>query len=441
MDGIDIKYSDFKIETLGKGETNNQKSVTAGGIGSFVSDSDRIVFHTHEKDLQHYIKNGEKVPSLELSGPRAKLFFDPKKTKVGIVTCGGLCPGLNSIIRSIVMTSYTYYGVTNVYGFRNGYQGLNPEYGLQPMKLYPDIVDNITELGGTILGSSRGPQDVRIMVNFLQEMEIDILFAVGGDGTMRGVKDLVCEIKKRGAKISVIGIPKTIDNDIAFIERSFGFETAVQEAKKVIYSAHVEAKGAPNGVGLVKLMGRESGFIAAYSTLAAPVVNYCFVPEVPFALEGTRGLFNVLEKRMHKRKHAVIVVAEGAGQDLIQEELLQTDASGNKRLKDIGFFLKEKIKEYFCSINMEINVKYIDPSYLIRSVVPTADDSAFCLMLAQNAVHAGMAGKTNMVVGFRNDHYVHLPVDLTTMSRKKINPEGRLWTSVLETIAQPPKMI
>ncbi len=438
MDGTDVKYSDFKIETLGKAEIKNQKS---SGVGSFVQDSNRILFHAHEQELNYYIKNGEKIPSIELAGPREKLFFDPKKTKIGIVTCGGLCPGLNSIIRSIVMTAYTYYGINSVYGFRNGYQGLNPEYCLQPMKLYPDIVDSITELGGTILGSSRGPQDVPTMVNYLQELEINMLFAVGGDGTMRGVKDLAREIKKRGAEISVIGIPKTIDNDIAFIERSFGFETAVQEAKKAIYSAHVEAKGAPNGVGLVKLMGRESGFIAAYATLSAPVVNYCFVPEVPFALEGTNGLLNVLEKRLHKRKHAVIVVAEGAGQDLINEEQKQTDASGNKRLKDIGFFLKEKIKEYFNSINMEVNVKYIDPSYLIRSVVPTADDNAFCLMLGQNAVHAGMAGKTNMVVGFRNDHYVHLPVELVTRSRKKINPEGRLWTSVLETIAQPAKMI
>ena len=287
----------------------------------------------------------------------------------------------------------------------------------------------------------RGPQDPDVMTDYLLSLGVNVLYVIGGDGTMRGALDLSETIKKRKLPISIIGIPKTIDNDIALIERSFGFETAVQEACKAVTSAHIESKGAPNGIGVVKLMGRESGFIAASVALANPVANFCFIPEVPFSFDGPSGLLSELDRRLQRKDHAVIIVAEGAGQELLQQAEIEHDASGNAVLKDIGTYTVKKIRDYFKKKKKEVNVKYIDPSYMIRSVPAHWDDNMFCLMLAQNAVHAGMSGRTAMVVGFRNDHYVHLPMSLVTRERKKVDPTGRLWATVLETTGQVPEML
>ena len=255
---------------------------------------------------------------------------------------------------------------------------------------------------------------------------------------MRGARDIVMEIAKRGLGISVVGLPKTIDNDFVYMDKSFGFETAYAEAVRVIRCAHSEAKGAYNGIGLVKLMGRESGFIAVHAALAEGCVNFVLVPEVPFRLEGTQGLFQCLEKRLAAHGHAVIVVAEGAGQDLMSNAVKNTDASGNIRLNDIGPFLKKEIDGYFASINMEINLRYIDPSYVIRSVPANAQDEIFCTRLAQNAVHAAMAGKTDMVVGRWHEHFIHLPMPMAVVRRSHVDPHGDLWLSVLQSTGQPP---
>jgi 6-phosphofructokinase 1 len=435
MDEYAIQTADFEIARLGEPKFAD---IASEKHGQFMTEANQIVFPIHSNHLQSYLAANKPIPTMELAGPRAKLFFNPTKTKIGIVTCGGLCPGINTIIRSIVMTAAQFYGISTMYGFRNGYQGLNPACKLMPMMLTPDLVDNIHEEGGTILGSSRGEQPIPTMVDYLQSLEINILFVVGGDGTMRGGRALAQEIHRRKLPISIIGIPKTIDNDIAFIERSFGFETATEEATKAIYSAHTESKGAPNGIGIVKLMGRESGFIACYASLSSAVANYCLIPEVPFSFEK---LLPSLERRIKNRNHAVIVVAEGAGQELFAQEPEQYDASGNKKLHDIGDLLKGKIKAYFKNIPMEVNVKYIDPGYMIRSVPANGDDNVFCLILAHNAVHAGMSGRTEMVVGYRNDHFVHLPMKLITSERKKVNPNSRLWKTVLDTTRQPAELI
>jgi 6-phosphofructokinase 1 len=371
-----------------------------------------------------------------MAGPREKIYFDPSKLKCGVVTCGGLCPGVNAVIRSIVMCLNYNYGVNTIFGFPYGYEGLTYRYGHKPIELTPQRVARIHEQGGTILGSSRGPQDISEMVDTIERMNIGILFTIGGDGTLRGGQAISEEIAQRSLKISVIGIPKTIDNDISFVQRSFGFATAVSEAGKAIYSAHTEAIGARNGIGLVKLMGRESGFIAAHAALAYNDVNFCLIPEVPFAL---KRFLKILQERLEKKGHAVIVVAEGAGQDLM-EKTGEQDASGNVRFQDIGVFLREKIKDHFKRIGMEANLKYIDPSYTIRSVPADANDSAFCLLLGQNAVHAGMAGRTNMVVGLWMNAYTHVPIPLAVSERKRLDPDGRIWSSVLTATGQPKEM-
>jgi 6-phosphofructokinase 1 len=428
MEGSDL---DLEVPRLGECGIPSPMS----GI-HFVDDDEHVLYHSNLMEIEAIQAAGKRPPCFEMAGPREKICFDPLQLKCGIVTCGGICPGLNDVIRAIVMGLFYHYGVKTVFGFCYGYEGLIPRHGHAPMELEPEVVGDIHEKGGTILGSSRGPQDISEMVDTLERMNVGILFTIGGDGTLRGAQAIAEEVGRRNLRIAVIGIPKTIDNDISYVQVSFGFETAVSEAKTAIYSAHTEAMGATNGVGLVKLMGRESGFIAAYAALAYNDVNFCLVPEVPFNLGS---FLKSLRERLERRNHAVVVVAEGAGQDLMKE-MGERDASGNIRFGDIGLFLRDQIKAYLEKAGVELNLKYIDPSYTIRSMPANPHDSAFCLLLGHNAVHAGMAGRTNMVVGNWKNEFTHVPIPLAVSKRKKIDPAGWLWRNVLASTGQPREM-
>jgi len=414
-----------------------------GMSAPFVDDSSKVLAYSEAADVEARQSRGEPLAAFESAGPRGELYFDPDSTGCGIVTCGGLCPGLNDVIRSVFMTAHHQYGVRRVLGFRYGYAGLSTKNSYAaPLFLDSETVGRVHRHGGTLLGSSRGAQDRGDMVDTLVAWKIGILFVVGGDGTLRGASALCDEIERRGLKISVIAIPKTIDNDLMWTQQTFGLATAVEAAQAPIAAAHNEAKGAWNGVGLVKLMGRHAGFIAANATLASGDVNYCLVPEVPFALAGEGGFLSVLEQRLKKRRHAVVVVAEGAGQDLVESAGdKEIDASGNARLKDVGVFLKEKIEEHLASRSMEHTVKYIDPSYTIRSLPANSMDSAFCQVLGQHAVHAGMAGRTDMMVGFWNHRFTHVPLHLAVSARKELDPRGDTWQRVLQTTGQPAHMM
>jgi 6-phosphofructokinase 1 len=423
-----------RIETLGPCRFKSPLTLSAkrgDGLGNFVPDDARIVYQV-ESDMR------EPHPdvSFEKAGPRENLFFDPKETRAAIVTCGGLCPGLNNVIRSAFLELTFNYGVKEVLGIRYGFEGLNPKVGLPPIKLTPDVVDDCHRQGGSILGSSRGAQDVGVMTDFLVDQKIDILLCVGGDGTQRGTQALAQEVKKRGLPIAIVGIPKTIDNDIHYVRQTFGFFTAIETASKILDGAHAEAKGARNGIGLVKVMGRDSGFIAVGATLASQEVNFTLIPEIPLVLEGEKGFLNVLKKRILARHHALIVVAEGVGQDLLAGDA-GCDASGNKLQKDIGIFLKNEITRYFAAQKIPISLKYIDPSYTIRSVPADSEDSLLCDQFARKAVHAAMAGKTNVLVGFWYGCFTHVPISLAIESKKSISPESELWTSVIAATGQP----
>jgi len=423
---------DLNIETLGSCEIDSP--LTAVGA-HFVDDSERIAMYSHSADIEQCRALHAEQPMLERAGPRRKIYFDPRKINCGVVTCGGLCPGLNDVIRTITLGLTIQYGVKKVYGFRYGYLGLSSKAPKPPMLLTPELVRDIHQKGGDILSSSRGHQDLDDMIATLEKTRINLLFAIGGDGTLRGAQELAEAIKKKNLKIAVVGIPKTIDNDISAIEQSFGFSTAVEAARLAVCGAHEEARGAWNGVGLVKLMGRDSGFIAASATLANSDVNFCFIPEVPLVLDGKGGFLRALEKRLDRKHHALIVVAEGAGRDLT-ETGKAVDASGNVIRDDIGLLLKDRIKTYFKDRKKPIALKYIDPSYMIRSLPADSNDSAFCVLLGQNAVHAGLSGRTNMVVGFWNQHFVHIPTALCVCERKKVDAEGYLWQTVLQTTGQ-----
>ena len=375
-------------------------------------------------------------PAFELAGASTRLYFDPAKTTAGIVTCGGLCPGLNDVIRGLTMVLWHRYGVRDIIGFRYGYEGLNPACGHEPMKLAPEKVATIHEQGGTLLGTSRGPQDADVILDYLASLNVDILFCIGGDGTLRGALDISRTARRRGMNLSVVGLPKTIDNDINYVEQSFGLITAASIAHSAVSAAHNEARGARRGVGLVKLMGRHSGFISAGAALASNDVNYVLIPEVPFPLEGDGGLLAHLDKRLDARNHAVIVVAEGAGQQYC-ETASGKDKSGNKKLGDVGVLLRDRISEHFKSIGKPVSVKYIDPSYIIRGLPAEPVDSVLCFRLAAYAAHAAMAGKTELIIGKWHGRFCHIPIKLAVSQRQCVDPYGELWSAVIDATGQP----
>jgi 6-phosphofructokinase 1 len=437
-----LEQADLAIKTLGACRIDSPLAPLLASRNQsihYVEESDRVIFDDTASAMQTRARQPADLPGFEPAGPRRRIFFDPSKTRAAVVTCGGLCPGLNDVIRALVLELTRAYGIRNVYGFCNGYQGFIAKFGRAVLELNRQLVGDINEHGGSILGSSRGQQDPVEIVDCLERMGVNMLFVIGGDGTIRGAMAIAAEIAQRGLKIAVIGIPKTIDNDIMYIEQSFGFQTAFSEATRYIRAVHVEALGVPNGVGLVKLMGRHSGFIACYASLAMSDANFVLIPEVPFSLTGENGLFNVLRKRLEQRAHAVIVVAEGAGQELIESNGNHTDASGNRKLGDIGLCLRDKIGAHFASIPMEINLKYIDPSYAIRSVPANPHDSVYCIRLAHAAAHAAMSGRTEMIVGRWHGRFVHVPMTLAIRERYKVDPSGDLWMAVLEATGQPPQ--
>ncbi|MCQ2375288.1 MAG: ATP-dependent 6-phosphofructokinase [Salinivirgaceae bacterium] len=439
-----MENKDFIVKTLGTPRVKSPLLETSRNTtpqSRFVSDSDRILYNNTLENFKKCQEQGIEPISFEKAGPREKVYFEPAKTKVGIVTCGGLCPGLNNVIRSLVTNLYNRYGVTRVLGFKYGYEGLVSKYNHEVVELTPELVDYIHLSGGTILGSSRGNQDITQIVDTLEIMNINILFCIGGDGTLHGAHAIHEEVERRGLKICIAGVPKTIDNDINFVEKSFGFETAFAVANDIINSAHNEAHGAYNGIALIKLMGRDSGFIAANATLSIQEVNFVLVPEMKFDLYGPYGLLKQLRKRLEKRHHAVVVVAEGAGQYFFDENNKEIDASGNVKNKDIGIFLRDKITEEFKAKNFPFSLRYIDPSYIIRSAPANANDGKFCNILAQNAVHAAMAGHTDFVVGYWNHQFTVLPIPVAISERKKIDINGELWWSIIEATGQPESML
>lgn len=424
---------DTRIATLGPATFHSPiafNNRSGDNIANFVPDATRV---------RYQVEIPPDTPSddetfFEKAGPRENIFFNPPRTRAAIVTCGGLCPGLNNVIRSAFLELHHNYGVREILGIRYGYRGLSFD-APPPIVLTPSSVDHIHRSGGSVISSSRGNPPTTEMVDFLVNRGIDILICVGGDGTQRGAHDIAREISERSLPISVVGVPKTIDNDILYVRQTFGYYSAIESARGILDGAHCEAKGAPNGIGLVKLMGRDSGFIAAGATIASQEVNFCLIPEIPIRLDGPKGFLAALHRRISERRHAVVVVAEGAGQDLLG---LSSEASlSNAKKGDIGVFLREKIVEYFSSRGTDINLKYIDPSYIIRSVPANSQDARVCDYYARHAVHAAMAGKTDLIIGDWHGVYVHVPIPAATVRRKTVDPEGSLWSSVIAATGQP----
>jgi 6-phosphofructokinase 1 len=436
-DPLSVTPADLRVRRLGEpAVVSPMAALVQDRVSSpnYVHESDRVLLDDTLDGAEARLCGVSELPSLEPGGPREYIYFDPAGTRAAIVTCGGLCPGLNNVIRGLVLELADNYGVSDVLGFRDGFRGMVGD--VEPVRLSREVVAGIHNRGGTMLGTSRGGQDPALMVETLARLGVSLLFVIGGDGTLRGAAKIADEADRRGLVLSVIGVPKTIDNDIPYLDQSFGFQTAFTRATESIKSAHTEASSTPNGVGLVKLMGRHSGFIACYAALASHDVDFVLIPEVPFAFDGPAGFTARLRERVRRQGHAVVVAAEGAGQELFDYDGA-VDASGNARLADVGALLRQRIADGFAAAGDELSLRYVDPGYAIRSVPANGWDAVYCLRLAQAAVHAAMAGRTAMVVGRWHGRFVHIPIPVATGSRNQVDPNGDLWMSVLEATGQP----
>jgi len=431
---------DVAIDILGRCLLPSPVASHLGQLGvHFVGAADKVLLDDALSIQSGSAADIAERPAFELAGPRNMIFFDPRTVRCGIVTCGGLAPGLNNVVRGIVLELWAGYGVRQIYGYRFGYEGVIARYGHLPMNLTPESVAHIHHEGGTVLGTSRGSQEPSELVDNLEANGIGILFVIGGDGSMNGAMRLCAEIARRKLRIGVIGVPKTIDNDVPFIDRSFGFVSAYSAAVDVIRSARIEAMAARDGIGLVKLMGRHSGFLACQAALASTEADLVLIPEVTIALEGDAGVFACIERVLARKGHAVIVAAEGAAQELIADQGLGEvrDKSGNAKLKDVGTFLRDRIVAHFRERGREPTVKYIDPSYAIRSIPACPSDSVYCWNMARNAVHAAMAGNTAMLIGRWHGRFVHVPMALAVSRSRHVDTDGDLWMSVIEATGQP----
>ncbi|MGA2547132.1 MAG: ATP-dependent 6-phosphofructokinase [Rectinemataceae bacterium] len=432
---------DFSVSVLGKCGIPSPillSTKMGDSLANYVSDDEFVRYDVDAREGDQGSLGRSRL--FEKAGPRQQIFFSPSHVHAGIVTCGGLCPGINDVIRAIVRCLWFRYGVRRITGIRYGYRGFLPEFNIGTRPLDPEAVDEVHKVGGTFLGSSRGGGDrVSDIVDSIERLNLNILFTIGGDGTQKGAVAIAEEIEKRDLKIAVVGIPKTIDNDLSFVDRTFGFETAVDRAAEAVTAAHVEAHSAMNGIGLVKLMGRESGFIAVHTVLAVHEANFVLIPEVPFEIDGPNGFLRHLEDRIMRRSHAVVVVAEGAGQGFLKTE--GVDASGNPKLGDIGVYLRDRITEHFKAKDIDATVKYIDPSYMVRSSPAIPTDSAYCERLGNNAAHAAMAGRTKTLIGMVHGKYVHIPVKAAVSRRSLVDPEGALWRDAVDATQQPPVMV
>ena len=265
-----------------------------------------------------------------------------------IATCGGLCPGTNDVIRAIVLELHHLYKVRHIYGVRYGFQGFIPKYGHDLVDLTPEVVANIHTFGGTVLSSSRGPQDIGEIVDALDRMQHPASSSSSAATAPCRAANRICEeIARRELRIGVIVIPKTIDNDIALVSRSFGFDTAVEMATEAIHAAHTEALGAPNGIGLVKLMGR---YLRVHRRQRHPgLAGSQLCPDPRGRFRSGRRLRSAGQSGRPPEGAAPRRHRGGRGRrgTILPEENRQRDPSGNLKPGDIGHFLQDEIKDYF----------------------------------------------------------------------------------------------
>uniref|UniRef100_A0A7S1RYX3 Phosphofructokinase domain-containing protein n=1 Tax=Alexandrium catenella TaxID=2925 RepID=A0A7S1RYX3_ALECA len=359
-----------------------------------------------------------------------EIWWDPSEVRAAVVTCGGLCPGLNSIIREVTNTLWHQYDVRHIYGIQAGYNGLSNPEKHKPIQLSPDKVRDIHMKGGSILKAGRGGFNPEQICDRLERLGINMVFTVGGDGTQHASHLLYEEAKRRNLDISIVGLPKSIDNDILFFDKTFGFDSAVSTAADIMRNGWVEATSCDKGVGIVKLMGRDAGFVAMHAALASTIVDLVMIPEVNVKLED---VIEHIDSTLARKNFMLIAIAEGAGQEFVATG--EKDATGHTKYGDIGTFLRDEINAHLKKSGGRSF--YIDPSYIIRSCPIRPNDHIYCSRLARDAVHCAMRGYTGVCVGPIHNIIVIMPSELIASGKRRVKLTSSAWQSCVQSCNMP----
>jgi 6-phosphofructokinase 1 len=447
------------------------------------------------------------------AGPRNMLRFPghhKKLLKVGVLVSGGIAPGINAVISGIVQRHVLYHtpqitdlrvpGKTprsytlQVFGFRNGFAGLLA--GDDVTVLYdsdsPDEklrahLRRIANRGGSEIGTSRyddllstadpdkREKDLDQVAENLANRHFDILYVIGGDGSMRAAHATWKRSRDNGKSLSVIGVPKTMDNDILWVWQSFGFLSAVEKAREALQQLHTEATSNPR-LCVVQLFGSDSGFVVSHAALASGVCDAALIPEVPFTM---KKLADYITERLSKRfrpgaggqsPYGMIVMAETAvpqdAEDYLSDPEVDLDENEKAAiqafvskgcrvhgqtpdelrtggLKVVSRVLQKRIREmkvddaYWADFRVFTN----EPRHLLRAIPPSASDVAFGQRLGVLAVDNAMAGYTDFMISQWMTEYVLVPLDLVVLGRKRVPPNGIFWKSVVASTGQPPELV
>ena len=433
-DLLAITADDLAIARLGERTIDTPLRDLLGGREEsvhYVTETDRVLLDdTLGVAKRRSAGTPAELPAFNPGGPREKLYFEPSTVTAAIVTCGGLCPGLNNVVRALVLQLANAYGVKSILGFRNGYSGLTDTSA--PLALTPELVRDIHNRGGTILGTSRGGQEPAAMVDTLARHRVDMLFVIGGDGSLRGAQKIAAKpppatAARRGGHPEDHRQRHSVDRPELRLPDRVRPRRRVDPRRAHRGRVHRRRRGTGQADGPAQRLHRLLCDTRQPRSRLRPDPRSLLparqLPALPAQARRSAGARS-RGRRRGRRAGAVPRSAE-------------TDASGNARLGDIGALLRERVTAHFAQHGTPLSLRYVDPGYAIRSVPANAFDAVYCARLAQAAVHAGMAGFTSMVVARWHGRFIHLPIALATATRNQVDPHGDLWMSVLEATGQP----
>lgn len=353
--------------------------------------------------------------------------------RIGVLTGGGDCAGLNAVIRAITRCAVSRYGI-NVIGIRDGFEGLLGEP--RTVSLTTNMVKGLLFRGGTILGSSnkgdpfayKSVDHGKVMstdrsdevLSNIHDLELDCLFVIGGDGT----NAIAYKIFQRG--VPVIGIPKTIDNDLGATDVTFGFDTAVNVVVDAIDRLQTTAES-HHRVMIIETMGRNAGWIALEAGLAGGA-DVILIPEIPFEVEKIYD--TILHRRKAGRNFTIICVAEGAkpkGGDVVVKKMV-ADSAEPVRLGGIGERLAGWLEKYDVG---ECRATVL--GHIQRGGTPTAFDRNLCTRLGAGAVHAAVHGDFGKMVVLRNSRIEVVPIQEAIAQIRLVDPESDWVRTAIDT--------
>lgn len=429
------------------------------------------------------------------AGPRRYVSYPQKnQLKVGILVSGGIAPGINAVISGIIARHHAYQAwsqkinknyALEILGYSEALKGLL-HAGRPAVPLDLKTVREAVNHGGSILPTARADELLDLedpkqrdgaldkVTSRLINQQIDILYIIGGDGSMRAAHAISCRARRNPInELSVIGIPKTMDNDILWVWQSFGFLSAVEFAKQAILQLHTEVMSNPR-LCVIQLFGSDSGFVVSHAALASGVCDAVLIPEVNFTLKQLSGYIRYrLQDRPHSDKpyggivalaetaipldwreyvSATAEVADGSEKVILTPEELRAietfeshgrrvhgqtpDALRSGGLRLVSQILQREIRKLgdrWSSYRVFTN----EPRHLIRSIEPSVSDVIFAQRLGTLAVDNAMAGYHDFMISQWLTEYVLVPLKLVVLGRKRVPEHGIFWKSVRASTGQP----